>query len=102
MIATDRLDLVPATADLARAALAGPRALEGALGAEVPATWPPEYNDAKSFQFTVDQLPVGLRLGEHLAGETLGNGMGLRVLTYLYVNSSQIKRHCLRFAPLLG
>jgi RimJ/RimL family protein N-acetyltransferase len=59
VIRTDRLDLVPATPDLARAALAGQAALASALGVAVPPSWPPEYNDDASFQFTVDQLLKG-------------------------------------------
>ena len=59
MIATERLDLIPATAELARAAIAGPAALKAALKADVPATWPPDYNDKASFQFAVDQLAKG-------------------------------------------
>lgn len=59
MILTQRLELIPATVELAQAALAGTAALASALKATVPASWPPEYNDDASFQHTVDQLAKG-------------------------------------------
>jgi len=59
VIVTQRLELVPATPELARAALDGPRALGDSLGACVPPTWPPEYLDAPSLEFTVDRLEEG-------------------------------------------
>jgi ribosomal-protein-alanine N-acetyltransferase len=44
-IATERLELIPGTPATVRAALAGDGALASALGAIVPATWPPEFLD---------------------------------------------------------
>lgn len=59
MIRTERLELVPATPALTRAALHGPRALAAGLGAAVPATWPPEYLDPASLEFTLERLAAG-------------------------------------------
>ena len=56
VIVTKRLELVPATKTLTRAALAGPRALGASLRASVPSTWPPEYLDFPSLQYTLDRL----------------------------------------------
>ena len=59
MIRTERLELVPATPELTRAALDGPRALASGLGASVPPTWPPEYLDPPSLEYTLDRLAGG-------------------------------------------
>ena len=59
MILTKRLELVPATVELTRAALAGPPALGAGLGAVVPASWPPEYVDAPALEFTLQRLGEG-------------------------------------------
>src|SRR5439155_18538242 len=59
VIRTERLELVPATPALTRAALHGPRALAAGLGAAVPATWPPEYLDPASLEFTLERLAAG-------------------------------------------
>lgn len=59
MIATERLELVPATLELTRAALESERALAAGLGAFVPATWPPEFLDQPSLEFTLDRLGEG-------------------------------------------
>jgi hypothetical protein len=48
MIATERLELVPATLELTRAALAGQRTLAMELGAAVPASWPLEFLDPRA------------------------------------------------------
>lgn len=56
MITTERLQLVPATAEQVQAALDGPDALATALGAEVPPTWPPEFLDRAAFEFTLERL----------------------------------------------
>jgi hypothetical protein len=45
MIATERLELIPATVESARAALDGEPALAAHLAVVVPATWPPEFLD---------------------------------------------------------
>ncbi len=59
MIVTERLEILPATPELTRAALQGPRALAEGLNATVPPTWPPEYLDAASLEFTLDRLAAG-------------------------------------------
>ena len=59
MIVTDRLELVPATPETTRAALAGSSALAASLRASVPATWPPEYLDAPSLEYTLLRLAEG-------------------------------------------
>jgi [ribosomal protein S5]-alanine N-acetyltransferase len=56
LIPTERLELVAATPDLVRAALAGARALAESLGAVVPETWPPEYLDTAALEFTLTRL----------------------------------------------
>jgi hypothetical protein len=58
-IVTERLELVPATPTLVRAALEGPMALAVQLGASVPPTWPPEYPDPASLDFTLTRLAEG-------------------------------------------
>jgi [ribosomal protein S5]-alanine N-acetyltransferase len=59
VIATERLELVPATAELTQAALDGPAALAIALGASVPATWPPEFLDDAALGFMLERLKEG-------------------------------------------
>jgi RimJ/RimL family protein N-acetyltransferase len=59
MIVTDRLALVPATTELAQAALDGSTTLAAALGATVPASWPPEFLDPASLEFTIQRLQEG-------------------------------------------
>jgi RimJ/RimL family protein N-acetyltransferase len=59
VILTERLLLVPATPELTRSALAGSVALAAALRASVPSTWPPEYLDAPSLEYTLDRLAEG-------------------------------------------
>jgi len=59
MIVTERLELVPATVELTRAALEGDRALGAGLRAFVPASWPPEFLDPPSLEFTLDRLAEG-------------------------------------------
>ena len=56
MITTARLDLVPATIDLTRAALDDAPGLGVALNATVPPTWPPELLDRPALEFTLDVL----------------------------------------------
>ena len=53
---TERLQLVPATLELARAELADARRLEKLLGAHVPPSWPPPLNDEKTQRWTVTEL----------------------------------------------
>ncbi len=59
MIATERLQLVPATQDSTRAALEGEPALAAILGVFVPATWPPVFLDPPSLEFTARRLAEG-------------------------------------------
>ena len=59
MIVTQRLQLVPATPELTQAALDGPPALAAALGAGVPFSWPPEFLDPASLEFTLNRLQEG-------------------------------------------
>jgi hypothetical protein len=59
VIVTERLELVPATAPLVRAALAGSSNLAAGLDASVPATWPPEYLESAALDFTLARLAEG-------------------------------------------
>jgi [ribosomal protein S5]-alanine N-acetyltransferase len=59
VIITKRLELVPATLELTRAALDGEHALGSNLLAAVPLTWPPQYLDAAALKFTLDRLAQG-------------------------------------------
>ena len=59
MILTERLELVPATPPLVHAALASTSTLATALNASVPPTWPPEYLDPASLEFTLARLAAG-------------------------------------------
>jgi [ribosomal protein S5]-alanine N-acetyltransferase len=56
MIITQRLELVPATADSTRAALEGEHALGVALNAVVPPTWPPQFLDPPSLEYILARL----------------------------------------------
>lgn len=58
-----RLRLVAATPALIAADLAGGAALAEYLGAEVPATWPPEYYDESAMSWTLKQLEDPAQLG---------------------------------------
>ena len=60
LIHTERLALVPATTALTQAALDGSDALATALGAAVPATWPPRFLDEPALQFMLARLGAGL------------------------------------------
>ncbi|HWB40414.1 MAG TPA: GNAT family protein [Gemmatimonadales bacterium] len=53
---TGRLELVPASVELTRAALDGAAALSSALGVQVPASWPPEHVDPPVLEFTLRRL----------------------------------------------
>jgi [ribosomal protein S5]-alanine N-acetyltransferase len=61
MIATKRLELIPATLDLTRAALESEAALALGLDALVPATWPPEFLDRPALEFTLARLAEGVQ-----------------------------------------
>ena len=56
MIVTERLELVPATLELTRAALESREALQASVCASVPTAWPPEYLDPASLEFTLARL----------------------------------------------
>jgi RimJ/RimL family protein N-acetyltransferase len=58
-ILTARLELVPATPELTRAALDDVPALGAALRASVPSTWPPELLDAPPLRYTLERLAEG-------------------------------------------
>jgi RimJ/RimL family protein N-acetyltransferase len=59
LITTERLELIPATTALVRAALESPQALQSKLGAIVPDSWPPEFLDTASLEYTIDRLNEG-------------------------------------------
>jgi RimJ/RimL family protein N-acetyltransferase len=61
VIVTERLDLVPATPALVRAARSGRPTLAAALDAIVPPTWPPEYLDDAALVYTLERLASGGR-----------------------------------------
>jgi RimJ/RimL family protein N-acetyltransferase len=56
VLETDRLLLVPGRAELLRVALVDPRALALALGAGVPASWPPEFLDELALEFVLGRI----------------------------------------------
>jgi RimJ/RimL family protein N-acetyltransferase len=52
LLQTSRLDLIPGTADILRAELAGPQVLAALLrDVRVPAAWPPDLYDAPAVRF---------------------------------------------------
>ncbi len=53
---TERLQLVAATLELARAEQADPQRLGKLLGAHMPPTWPPPLNDEATLAWTIAQL----------------------------------------------
>lgn len=59
MIITERLELLPATAEMTRAALNSQSLLAAALDATVPASWPPEFLDSAALEFTLERLRGG-------------------------------------------
>ena len=59
MIVTKRLELIPATVEAIRAALETRSALATALDVLVPETWPPEFLDPPSLEFTLARLEEG-------------------------------------------
>lgn len=56
MIVTKRLELIPASIELLRAALDGPETLGACLHAVVPSGWPPDHLDAAAIQYTIDRV----------------------------------------------
>lgn len=59
MIRTERLELVPATPPMVRAAMEGGSPLAACLGVEAPASWPPLYLDTPALEFTLARLAEG-------------------------------------------
>jgi RimJ/RimL family protein N-acetyltransferase len=59
MIQTIRLEIVPSTPALVHAALQGHVALATELAADVPSSWPPEYLDEDSLNFTLARFAEG-------------------------------------------
>jgi ribosomal-protein-alanine N-acetyltransferase len=59
MIQTARLEIVPATPALVYAALEGHAALATELAADVPVSWPPDYLDDDSLNFTLARFAEG-------------------------------------------
>jgi RimJ/RimL family protein N-acetyltransferase len=53
---TERLQLVAVTLELARAEKMGPQRLAKLLGAHVPPSWPPPFNDASTLNWTIEFL----------------------------------------------
>ena len=57
-IDTARLTLLPASLAMLEADLAGPVALERALGVPVPPSWPPDLYDADAIRWTIAALSL--------------------------------------------
>ncbi|HEX9084394.1 MAG TPA: GNAT family N-acetyltransferase [Gemmatimonadaceae bacterium] len=57
VIVTERLEIIPATRDMIRAALVSSHALSSSLGATVPPTWPPTYLDSAALRYSLDRFP---------------------------------------------
>lgn len=55
----ERLELVAGTLQLARAELEDRERLARLLDARVPESWPPEFNNSETQQFTVERLTEG-------------------------------------------
>jgi ribosomal-protein-alanine N-acetyltransferase len=58
-IVTQRLELVSATVELLRGALAGRKELGERLDATVPPTWPPDFLDPAALEYTIARLAEG-------------------------------------------
>jgi len=56
VVESRRLTLVAATPELVAADLAGKAAFAGALGAEVPDNWPPEFYESTAMRWSLQQL----------------------------------------------
>lgn len=56
---TTRLELIPATVELARADLSSHADLARHLGVRVPPTWPPEFYDPPAIEFAIARLEEG-------------------------------------------
>jgi ribosomal-protein-alanine N-acetyltransferase len=55
-IITERMHLIPATAELLQAELQSPASLSAFIGAYVPADWPPPLYDEPAIRWTLEQL----------------------------------------------
>lgn len=66
MIATHRLDLVPATMPMLRAAIEDHARLGLLLDARVPATWPPDLLDVDALEWTLRAIRAGSALEWHM------------------------------------
>jgi RimJ/RimL family protein N-acetyltransferase len=55
-IQTERLELIAATEELAKAEINNRAELSFLLCAQVPSAWPPEFNDIQTMTFTLQQL----------------------------------------------
>jgi RimJ/RimL family protein N-acetyltransferase len=55
-IQTERLELIAATEELAKAEINNHTELSSLLRAQVPDAWPPEFNDLQTMTFTLQQL----------------------------------------------
>jgi ribosomal-protein-alanine N-acetyltransferase len=58
-INTERLELVAGTLELVRAELEDRERLARLINARVPESWPPEFNNSETQQFTVERLSEG-------------------------------------------
>lgn len=82
-IRTPRLRLVPGTPAVLRAELESTRALAAALGADVPASWPPDFYDADAVRYTLGWLatrPDAATWGLYYVLETAADDAGARPL----------------------
>jgi [ribosomal protein S5]-alanine N-acetyltransferase len=59
VLATDRLDLIPATVESTRAAISDVPQLGRLLNAAVPPSWPPDLLDRPALTFTLGKLRKG-------------------------------------------
>lgn len=81
MITTERLKLIPATPELAEAAIGGGAELGAKLGARVPESWPPELLDQPALEFMRNRLREGPEQeGWWIYFILLGDGGSNRVL----------------------
>lgn len=55
-IQSPRLNLISATTLLIKKDIEGPSALAGALGVEVPVSWPPDLYGRRAMQFALDEM----------------------------------------------
>lgn len=89
MITTARLELIPATADMLRAALAGPDALAVAIEAEVPPSWPPEYLDDDAFRYMLNMLEGADAGAAHLPATSASANPGEWLMYFIILTRRQ-------------